>query len=108
MVDMFAQMDSITLITGKPGSGKTLRAVRFICEAVDRGEQVFVTNFMGLQLLYILFENPHEWQMLPAGSVLVVDEAQRFFWVRRGGDPPLYIQVMETIRHLGVRLLLIM
>ncbi len=48
MVDMFAQTDSITLITGKPGSGKTLRAVRFICEAVDRGEQVFVTNLTGL------------------------------------------------------------
>jgi hypothetical protein len=107
MADMLAQTDSITLITGKPGSGKTLRAVRFIREAVDRGEQVFVTNLTGLQLPHIPLENPHEWQTLPAGSVLVVDEAQRFFRARRGGDPPPYIQAMETIRHLGVRLLLI-
>jgi hypothetical protein len=106
MADMLAQTDSITLITGKPGSGKTLRAVRFIREAVEKGEQVFVCNLTGLKLPHIPLANPHEWQTLPPGSVLVVDEAQQFFRARRGGEPPAYIQAMETIRHAGIRLLL--
>lgn len=98
---------SITLITGLPGSGKTLRTVHFIKQAVDAGEVVFVCNLNGLKLPHIPFEDPRKWRELPAGSVLVVDEAQQFFRTRRGGDAPEYLTAMETIRHQGVRLIVI-
>ncbi|MEZ0470074.1 zonular occludens toxin domain-containing protein [Luteimonas salinilitoris] len=100
------QTASITLLTALPGSGKTLRIVQFIKEANDAGERVFVTNLNGLKLPHIPFEDPRQWQDIPAGSVLVVDEAQKFFRTRRGGDAPDYITAMETIRHEGVRLVL--
>lgn len=97
---------SITLLTGLPGSGKTLRTVAFIKDAIDKGEVVFVANLNGLKLPHIPFEDPRDWETIPAGSVLVVDEAQQFFRARRGGDVPAYLTAMETIRHKGVRLLL--
>lgn len=96
----------ISLITGLPGSGKTLRAVGFIKRAIEAGEVVFVCNLNGLKLPHIPFEDPRKWEEIPAGSVLVVDEAQQFFRTRRGGDPPPYLTAMETIRHKGVRLVL--
>lgn len=96
----------ISLITGLPGSGKSLRAVGFIKRALAAGEVVFVCNLNGLKLPHIPFEDPRKWQEIPAGSVLVVDEAQEFFRTRRGGDPPDYLTAMERIRHRGVRLVL--
>ncbi|MCE7031361.1 zonular occludens toxin domain-containing protein [Lysobacter sp. GX 14042] len=97
---------SITLLTGLPGSGKTLRTVAWIKDAIDKGEVVFVSNLNGLKLPHISFEDPRQWEEIPAGSVLVVDEAQQFFRARRGGEVPPYLTAMETIRHKGVRLLL--
>ena len=98
---------SITLITGLPGSGKSLRTVKFCKEASEAGETLFVCNLNGLKVPHIPFEDPRQWRDLPSGSVLVVDEAQQFFRTRRGGEAPEYITAMETIRHLGVRLVLV-
>lgn len=107
MTHALAQTASISLITALPGSGKTLRVVGWIKRAIEAGELVYVSNLNGLKIQHIPFDDPREWQDLPTGSVLVVDEAQRFFRARRGGDPPDYITAMETIRHKGIRLILI-
>ncbi|MEJ2790633.1 MULTISPECIES: zonular occludens toxin domain-containing protein [unclassified Pseudoxanthomonas] len=111
---------SITLITAPPGSGKTLRAVWYIRQAIAAGELVFVCNINGINVPGVQpFDDPWKWQELPPGSVLVVDEAQKFW--RAGvtevvqdattGKPskgvPLCIQAMETLRHQGVRLVLL-
>src|SRR5690606_25920042 len=106
MASALGNTASITLLTGNPGSGKTLRVVHYVKQAVERGEVVFVSNLNGLKLPHIPFEDPRKWRELPPGSVLVVDEAQRFFRTRRGGDPPSSLTDMETIRHDGVRLIL--
>lgn len=99
---------SITAITAVPGSFKTTRAVWFIENAIAAGEMVYVCNLNGLKIPGVMpFEDPTKWRDLPAGSVLVVDEAQMFFRARRGGEPPRYITDMETIRHHGIRLILI-
>jgi zona occludens toxin len=103
---MIGDTASITLLTGLPGSGKTLRTVHFIKRAIEAGEVVFVTNLNGLKVPHIPFEDPREWEDLPPGSILVVDEAQQFFRTRRGGEAPAYLTGMETIRHKGVRLVL--
>lgn len=106
MTKQIAQTASITLLTGLPGSGKTLRVVHFIKQAMEAGEVVFVCNLNGLKVPHVPMEDPREWQTLPSGSILVVDEAQQFFRARRGGDVPAYLTAMETIRHAGVRLVL--
>ncbi|MFT4178271.1 MAG: zonular occludens toxin domain-containing protein [Thermomonas sp.] len=101
-----AQTASITLITAVPGSGKTLRAVWFMRQAIERGMQVFVCNVNGLKLPEVIdFPDPTKWEGLPAGSLLVIDECQRFFRAERG--VPSYIAAMETIRHMGIRLVLL-
>lgn len=107
MTEAIGTTASITLLTALPGSGKSLRMVQWIVEAIARGEHVFVSNLNGLNVEGVtLWDDPTKWQELPAGSVLVVDEAQRYFRARRSGDPPKYITAMETIRHEGVRLIL--
>lgn len=99
---------SITLITAIPGSFKTTRAVWWIKQAIKDGEMVYVCNLNGLKVPGVMpWEDPTKWRDLPPGSVLVIDEAQTFFRARRGGEPPKYITDMETIRHQGVRLILI-
>lgn len=101
-----AQTASITLITAVPGSGKTLRAVWYMRQALENGETVFACNVAGLSLDGVIdFPDPTQWPDLPAGSVLVVDECQKFFRAERG--VPSYIAEMETIRHLGIRLILL-
>ena len=102
---------AITLITAPPGSGKTLRVVWYIREALKAGEQVFVCNLNGLVSTgefagWVPFDDPAKWEQLPPGAVLVVDEAQQFFRAATG-HAPAYITAMETIRHRGIRLILI-
>lgn len=101
-----AETASITLITAVPGSGKTLRAVWYAKQAVEAGTSVYVCNINGIRLDGVVdFPDPTKWEDLPAGSVLIVDEAQKFF--RAGREVPSYIAAMETIRHMGIRLILI-
>lgn len=98
---------NIFLLTGTPGSGKSLRAVEIIEDLIEDEQEVYVCNLNGCALPGIIpFEDPTRWQDLPPGSVLVIDEAQKFFR-RRPGEPPAYIQAMETLRHVGVRLVFV-
>jgi len=102
-----AKTASITLLTGVPGNGKTLRAVWYIKQAIASNEQVFVSNLADIAIEGVLdFPDPTKWEELPSGAILVVDEAQRFFRAASGAVPA-YIQAMETIRHEGIRLILI-
>lgn len=101
-----AQTASITLITAVPGSGKSLRAVWYAKQAAADGISVYACNINGISIPGVVdFPDPTQWEDLPAGSVLIVDEAQKFF--RAGREVPSYIAAMETIRHMGIRLILI-
>lgn len=104
---MIGDTASISLLTGLPGSGKSLRMTQRIVELVEKGEHVYTCNINGITVPGITpWDDPTRWRELPAGAVLFVDEAQQFFRARRGGEPPEYISAMETIRHTGVRLVL--
>lgn len=101
-------LDKITLITGLIGSGKTLRAVWYIDQEVKAGRSVYACNLDGLNIPGVIpWDDPREWQQLPPGSLLVVDEAQRFWRARRAGEVPAELQAMETSRHDAVSMLLI-
>jgi hypothetical protein len=57
---------------------------------------------------WVPFEDPREWKTLPPGSTLIVDEAQNWFRpLSSRGNLPEYLTDMETIRHAGIRLILV-
>lgn len=103
---MIGDTAAISLLTGLPGAGKSLRMAEAISKLVEKGEHVFACNIDGLKIPGVtLWEDARKWRDLPAGSILFVDEAQAFFPERRGGDAPEYVR-MNKIRHDGIRLVL--
>lgn len=94
------------LITGLRGNGKTLKAVGMMHAFVAQGVMVFASNFNGLNVPGVEdFADPRDWESLPPGSVLFVDEAQRFWRARAGASKvPAELTAMETQRHLGIRI----
>lgn len=98
---------AIELFTGKPGAGKTNHAVQRAVEALAKGRPVYVCNMNGMDIPgAIPWDDPREWEQLPAGSLLIVDEAQKFWRATRSNDIPDDVQAMETHRHLGIDFLL--
>lgn len=98
----------IILLTGLPGSGKSLYAIDLMERALAMKRPVYACNFDGLNVPGVLdYKDPTRWMDLEPTAVLFVDEAQRFFRTRRGMvDAPEYITAMETIRHDGVTIVL--
>lgn len=91
----------ITLITGTPGSGKTLRAVFLITLALEEGRPVF-TDIDGVTLPGVQ-PAPDDWRDTPEGSLVVYDEVQRR-WPstgRPGHADDEDIRALETHRHTG-------
>lgn len=92
----------ITLITGTPGSGKSLLAVARIKDALDQGRQVY-SDIDGLTL-QVAGVSPSDWRETPEGSLVVYDEAQKHF--PSSGRPGAanvseVIRALETHRHTG-------
>lgn len=98
----------LCLRTGLPGSAKSLRTVEEMDLYVKDGVPVFACNFRELSLPGVIeFADPRKWEELPAGAILYVDEAQRFFPAASGNSKPAYMTAMETIRGTGIRLVLL-
>jgi zona occludens toxin (predicted ATPase) len=99
----------ITLITGTPGAGKTLRAVHAIVEALQAGRPVY-SDVDGIEKINDHFKSQvtvvgldHDWRDTPEGSLVVYDECQRR-WPstgRPGQAPDEDIRALETHRHTG-------
>ncbi|MDQ1093166.1 zona occludens toxin [Xanthomonas sacchari] len=100
---------AMSILTGILGSGKTLRAVQLMNEAIKDGEKVYQSGFKGLTVPGVIdWEDPRQWQQLPPGSILFVDEAQKWFGERRSGYAPDYLKAMNTMRgEEGVRMVLL-
>lgn len=98
---------AIELFTGKPGAGKTHHAVQRAIQAIQHGRPVYVCNMNGMDIPGAMtYEDPRKWMELPAGALLIVDEAQRFWRATRASEPPPELQEAETHRHLGIDMLL--
>jgi len=98
----------IRLFTGLPGHGKTLLVVSLLLElrAKDASRPLYVRGITGLTVDHALCEGT-DWCDLPDGSIVVIDEAQQVFPVRRAGDPAEYIRNLATHRHRGIDIWLI-
>lgn len=97
----------LAIISGVPGSGKTLWVVDQILNNPEYSSRpVFIHgvddfNFNARTGLFPL-EDPKAWVDCPQGSVIVFDEAQYPFPVRSASKaPPPFIDEFSTHRHKG-------
>lgn len=97
----------ITLITGVPGSGKTLRAVYLIMQALKEGRPVY-SDIDGISIDGVL-PAPDDWRETPEGSLVVYDEVQQR-WPstgKPGAAPEDDIRALEIHRHTAHDLIVI-
>lgn len=100
----------IYLHTGQPGAGKTLFTLAHVkTEAEKDGRQVYYNGIPELKVPgWIELEDATKWHELPAGAVVVIDEAQRVFRPRGTGSAvPEHVAKLETHRHQGLDLYII-
>lgn len=109
----------ITLITGVPGSGKTLMAVSDLAKKVDKewaGRKIFIHGIPELTIPTEPIPDGHTiqdmqvWLKWPEnnGSVVVIDEAQNIFPPRSAGSKtPEIVEWLHVHRHSGVDIILI-
>ena len=102
----------IILVTGVPGSGKTLFTINYVKAWAERENRQVFQN--GIEILdpaalpWHPLEDANLWYKCEPKSIIVVDECQRFWRPRSSGTAvPVSIKEMETHRHLGVDLVLI-
>jgi hypothetical protein len=98
---------TIRLVTGLPGSGKSLYGVSAIKSALDEGRNVYVDGLDGLVPFGWEACDANAWQDLPDGSLVVIDEAQKKWPTRRTAEPPECIRALSEHRHRGFDFLLI-
>lgn len=98
------------LRTGLQGNGKTLNTIKEVdLKAAKEGRQVYYHNIRGfnpgaevLQAAWEEFDDPLKWHELPNNAMVVIDEAQTFFRVRKAGSAvPAFASALETMRHRG-------
>lgn len=109
----------ITLITGVPGSGKTLSVVSDLAKKVKKewvGRKVFTHGIPELTIPTEKIPEGHNindmnvWLQYPEnnGSVVIIDEAQNIFPPRSSGSKtPELVEWLHVHRHSGVDIILI-
>ncbi|HDR8990116.1 TPA: hypothetical protein QDA93_002735 [Burkholderia vietnamiensis] len=97
---------AITLITGTPGSGKTLYAVSMLRREIESGRRLLVRGIRGLALDHELLadEDVRRWpELVKPQDILVVDECQDVWpTVSVGTKPTDDIAKLNVHRHMGV------
>ena len=98
----------IELITGTPGSGKTLYAISQIkAKSEKENRPVYYSGIADLTLSWTEID-PEKWFEAPPNSIVVIDECQKVFRPRSfGGQVPQYVSELETHRHKGIDLVFI-
>jgi zona occludens toxin len=92
----------ISLITGLPGTGKTLFALWYIKQKAEKeNREVYYHNIKDLTLPWEAFE-AEKWMDLPHGSIIVMDECQFVFSKKPNGSKlPDFYEQLATHRHRG-------
>lgn len=94
----------ITIISGNPGNGKTLRAVQLLILEKSHGKLTFQKNLTGCSadVATEWDRDLSEWQTLPMNSVLAVDEAQDFAKTEGKAGSPKWVLDLSKHRKYGV------
>lgn len=98
----------ITLITGAPGAGKSAALVSLLSE-LAKSRPVYVNGIPELKIEHQELDEPRDWMgTVPDGSIIVIDEVQRFWRPAGNGQRvPDDIAALETHRHHGLDFYLI-
>lgn len=93
----------ITLITGAPGAGKSAAVVELLAE-LSKTRTVYANGIPDLKIEYTELVDPTKWpEVVPDGSLIVIDEVQRIWRPRGPGvKVPPEIAALETHRHRGI------
>ena len=104
------------LITGVPGSGKTLKMISDLMTREDlKNRPLYLEGIPEVKEDVIphfpipegeSMQTWHKWA--PTGAILVIDECQRVFRPRPSGSKvPDYVAELETHRHKGIDIFLL-
>ena len=98
----------IRLYTGRPGTGKTLKAVSDLVAAIEASEKEkdiskkrnFYADINGLKIDGVL-PSPDDWRDTPEGSTIIYDEAQlrEVFAASRGASKHKLVRDLTIHRH---------
>lgn len=93
----------IYLFTGSPGAGKTASMINELSTIV-KDRPLFAYNVNGLKLPHTELASLDDWMTdCPDGSVIVIDEVQKFWRPAGSGSKvPPAIAALETHRHRGI------
>lgn len=98
-------MMPLKLITGKPGTGKTLGTIAEVRELVKKEPRpVYYHGIPELSesLGWHQLQDPQKWYECPHGSIIIIDEVQKLWRARPAGSQvPIPVQEIETHRHRG-------
>lgn len=94
----------LTLITGAPGTGKSAALVSMLSELATDGRQLYVNGIPDLKIPHEALAEPDKWpELVPDGSVVIIDEVQRVWRPRGPGQKvPDHVALLETHRHRGL------
>jgi zona occludens toxin (predicted ATPase) len=102
---------AIYLVTGQPGHGKTAYAMDKAFQFQKEGRAVYAKGVKDLDYAkagFTYLENPAEWEDLPDGSVVLLDECYTDFPNRNpGAKVPAHVEAMARHRHRGFDFILI-
>lgn len=99
----------ITLVTGLPGHGKTLYTIVKVKELSEQSRRpVFYHGINDLKLPWHKMDDAKQWNELPEGSIIVIDECQDLFPVHETKLASLdYVLQLAKHRHKGFDIWLI-
>lgn len=101
----------ILLLTGQPGHGKTAYGLVRARKLKEEGRTVYAHGVKDLDYNAIGFQpitEPKDWEKLPDGSVVLIDECYTTFPSRNAGSKvPPHVEAMARHRHRGFDFILI-
>lgn len=101
------------LVTGTPGSGKTLNTIKFVRESKQfEGREVFYFGIRDLSpdlgWTELTEEQAFLWHDLPSNAVILFDEAYNVFPTKHGAKgTPEHVKQLAVHRHKGFDIFLI-
>lgn len=101
------------LVTGTPGSGKTLNTIKFVRESKQfQDRQVYYFGIRDLSpdlgWTELTEEQAFAWHDLPSNSVIIFDEAYNVFPTKHGAKgTPEHVKQLAVHRHKGFDIFLI-
>lgn len=101
------------LVTGTPGSGKTLNTIKFIRESKQfQGRNIYYFGIRDLNPEFgwteLKEDEAKAWHDLPSNSVIIFDEAYNIFPTKHGAQgTPEHVKQLAVHRHKGFDIFLI-